>query len=255
MGLFSKIGSTLSGLFGNRKRGSSDTPPPLPQSEPHPTFVTQRSRRAEREARALPGFYESYVKWAAWKTRQKLRGLLPKDAPIDVHTYQKELRDRKSESQPREQTQRGPAPRVGTRPSVGGKSDLERFLSGEWVDVSSSNVSRIAYDEGKATLRIIFHDENEYLYQPIHPKWAENFFLSGSKGGWVWDNLRIRGTALGHKVPYAHVAGHGDVQRKWIQTDERIVAHHSQVEEESTAYKGSKGDVTIGMVPGALIED
>ena len=82
---------------------------------------------------------------------------------------------------------------------------------------------------------------------------AEAFFNAGSKGGWVWDNLRIRGTALGHKVSYMHVKGHGEIQRKWIQSDDLIVGHHAQVESESVAYKGK--DRIIAMIPGNLILD
>jgi hypothetical protein len=265
MGLFKKIGSLFG--FGQEnvanKRGSSNLKnDSLDSFDFQKQFKDQRTAqetardRDQRAERYLPGFFSSYAAWAAERTRLKLRGRLPKNAPDDVGTFEKERRAEKLKIQTRlllDSVPRGRG-KTGTS-SQRANTPLSQFLAGEFVEVSSSNVSRIAFDGTKngGTLKVIFLDENEYHYMPIHPGFAEAFFNAGSKGGWVWDNLRIRGTALGHKVSYMHVKGHGEIQRKWIQTDDLIVGHHAQVESESTAYKGK--DRIIAMIPGNLILD
>lgn len=128
-----------------------------------------------------------------------------------------------------------PDPRLPPPFNIDPKSPAARFLLGEWVSVTSSNVDRISYELGKngGTLKVIFKDQNEYHYWPVSPDEAVDLLQTGSKGGWVWDHLRIRKTALGHQKNYVHVAGHGAVQRKWIETPEKMTAHLRRVGEES----------------------
>lgn len=85
--------------------------------------------------------------------------------------------------------------------------------------VVSSNVSAIGYDPNTGTMRIQFHAWRPgqpkgtagtgpmYDYYDVpRGKW-KSFEMANSKGKWVWDNLRIRGTISGHKYEYRLVSG------------------------------------------------
>ncbi len=83
------------------------------------------------------------------------------------------------------------------------KTERDLFLfAGEWVAVSSSNVAMARYTGGTRHLYLQFHGGDVYRYSQISLDEAESFYAAGSKGGWVWDYLRIRGTARGFKKPY-----------------------------------------------------
>lgn len=155
--------------------------------------------------------------------------------------------------QEREQLERGRRS-GGSTPKP--RTELERYLSGEWVSVTSTNLDRIAWVQGLngGTLKVIFKDKNEYAVWPISRKEAEDIYSAGSKGIWYWDHVRIRGTALGHKKNYDHVASHGDVQRRWTESPEKVVAHLAQMEDEShdfNLYGGSKTTVR-GVIPSSI---
>lgn len=291
MGILRKLGSLFglnrdSGGAGNaaRKRGTSSGKTPLveerkttgrpdaydvrKQFQEQAAAAEAERNRAERAERYLPGFFTSYTQWAAERTKQKVRGQLPKDYPIDVGRYQQELRKEKEKIQarlwvenapkrtnPNQQTGQ-PSQRVPVSPRTGTSTHqpttpLELFLAGEFVPVTSSNVGQIAYVEGEQKLMVIFLDMNEYEYHNVSRAEAESLFAAGSKGGWVWDHLRVRGTKLGHQKPYAHVAGHGSVQRKWIQSQASIKEHLRKVDEQSQ----EAGHGKAAMIPGALFVD
>ncbi len=83
------------------------------------------------------------------------------------------------------------------------------LLKGKWYgDFSSSNVELMNYDYEKEILYVQFKPKNNsgagvYAYNPVSMAEALSFIKAPSKGGWIWDNLRIRGTALGHRKNYA----------------------------------------------------
>lgn len=110
------------------------------------------------------------------------------------------------------------------------KNDPEyRFVQlGEAVDTpQSSNVRRIQYSIQKAELYVTFKDQSVYVYFNIFVQEARSLYQSGSKGGWVWDNLRVRGTKLGHRKDYALlVEGHRG-QRKWNRSA-GLARHHGK---------------------------
>ena len=68
--------------------------------------------------------------------------------------------------------------------------------------VNSSNVVSAQYYNDSNELRIQFKDGSAYIYEDINTQEALEFAKAFSKGGWVWDYLRIRGTKYGHKKPY-----------------------------------------------------
>jgi hypothetical protein len=92
-------------------------------------------------------------------------------------------------------------------------------LTGVMIAVSSSNVHSIgfAFDfdyplKSKLIIRYKQKDRNSrgsgsvggptYEYEDVHPDWFDDLQQAGSKGKWVWDQLRIRGTVAGHQYKY-----------------------------------------------------
>lgn len=108
------------------------------------------------------------------------------------------------------------------------------ILTGEMIPVSSSNVHSIGYiwnDDNpmKGTLKVRFLGTNRstspqrrggkgpiYHYFGVHPAVFESFQIAASKGKFVWDRLRVRGTVSGHQFPYelAKLQSDGYVPRK-----------------------------------------
>jgi hypothetical protein len=96
--------------------------------------------------------------------------------------------------------------------------DNDPIVSGEMVPVESSNVHAVGFDLNqdnpeRSTLRVQYKQADQrggksrtagqtYAYHPISHRQFRSMLRAGSKGSWVWDNLRQRGTVAGHKVPY-----------------------------------------------------
>lgn len=115
--------------------------------------------------------------------------------------------------------------------------------SGEWLPVSSSNVAAIAYDAEDERLLIEYKDGSSYAYQPVNMPMAIDFYRAGSKGTWVWDHLRERGTVFGYKIPYTHLSGPsqkitGQELRKWLRTEETR-RKHGQIPASGRDFHGN----------------
>lgn len=105
------------------------------------------------------------------------------------------------------------------------------------VDFTSTNVHWVQYDKEVQRLFIEYRsghktDGRLYAYSPVSETLARAAFESSSKGIFVWDNLRLRGTLLGHRLSYALVSG-GAEMPKWTTTTTRIRQHDITVGEES----------------------
>lgn len=106
------------------------------------------------------------------------------------------------------------------------------LLTGAMIKVKSSNVHSIGYEwndaePAKGQLKVRFKDHRRgagragkagagYTYYDVHPKVFVAFTKAASKGKFVWDRLRIRGTVSGHQYRYAltTIASDGYVPRK-----------------------------------------
>lgn len=91
-----------------------------------------------------------------------------------------------------------------TRESAPGKriqtSEIEEFLHhGLLVFVNSSNVAAAQYFPGQQALMIEYLDGAAWMYDPIDEPMAEQFMLAPSKGTWVWDHIKVRGTVHQHQ--------------------------------------------------------
>lgn len=71
----------------------------------------------------------------------------------------------------------------------------------------SSNVTSIQYDITRSILQVGYKDGSLYDYFGVPVQFAKSMLQSLSKGTWVWDNLRIRGTKLGHRFRYQMAQG------------------------------------------------
>lgn len=104
-------------------------------------------------------------------------------------------------------------------------------ITGAMIRVQSSNVHSIGFDWNdrtpeKGTLKVAFLDHQKggsrngkgatYYYYDVHPKIFFDFQRAASKGKFVWDQLRVRGTVSGHKYRYrlAAISKSGYVPRQ-----------------------------------------
>lgn len=105
--------------------------------------------------------------------------------------------------------------------SFSGPDDPRRewLFQGKFLKVVSRNVYAIAYSLATRELFVQYlfwapgMEQHSgpgpvYRYESISPSLALTAYDAASKGVWIWDNLRIRGTFAGHQFPYSlfHVA-------------------------------------------------
>jgi hypothetical protein len=121
-----------------------------------------------------------------------------------------------------------PAAEPTPEPSELSPQSVEAYFflhEGDTVACKSSNVKEIRYDKKTQQLYVTYLNGRKYEYDTISPQQALMFFdvrndgdrrdpsipcgfeghPDASPGHWVWQNLRIRGTVKGHKVPYREV--------------------------------------------------
>lgn len=81
--------------------------------------------------------------------------------------------------------------------------EVEGFLyNEELLFVNSSNVGAVQYFPEDGKIMVEFLGGSAYLYSNITPEEARSFVNAQSKGGWVWDHLRVRGSRTAHRKPY-----------------------------------------------------
>ncbi len=79
-------------------------------------------------------------------------------------------------------------------------SPEDEFVNGKVINCTSSNVSSAFYEKQYDRLTITFHDNSTWQYT-VSEGMARSFFNAGSRGKWVWDHLKVRGTVSLHRVP------------------------------------------------------
>lgn len=85
---------------------------------------------------------------------------------------------------------------------------VENFVyNQEPLFVHSTNVRMMQYFIEERYLLVEFRDGDTYKYNDVTEDEAIKAAKQESKGGFVWDVLRIRGTKFGHKKPYTKVSG------------------------------------------------
>ena len=153
------------------------------------------------------------------------------------------------------------------------------IVTGEMIPVTSSNVHSIGYEWNEAqpingTLKVRFLEHYGkgmgtgpgalYDYFNVHPEVFIAFQLAASKGKFVWDRLRIRGTVTGHRFHYEleGLGASGTVPRKATRlgpneyylkrqfTDQAGRTSTSHLQDEFVQRIGNRRHGPQGMVPG-----
>lgn len=84
--------------------------------------------------------------------------------------------------------------------------EAEDFIyGGQILHVNSSNVAAMQYHPEDSKLMVEFLNGSAYLYSNITPQEALQFVQAQSKGGAVWDMLRVRGSRTGSKKPFTKI--------------------------------------------------
>ncbi len=111
-----------------------------------------------------------------------------------------------------------------------------RFVNlGERMDTpQSSNVAGAQYDRADSRLFVWYLDGSLYRYESVTVDEAYSFARSSSKGGWCWDNLRVRKTKYGARKEYMLIAA-GEGGRAWEATSQTAADHSRRVAQESGA--------------------
>lgn len=98
------------------------------------------------------------------------------------------------------------AERVSTGREKIGEEEGGDFLSGgNMIFVNSSNVAGVQYFPEVEKMMVEFIGGGAYLYSNISLAEARSFLQAQSKGGWVWDYLRVRGSRTAHKKPWVKI--------------------------------------------------
>lgn len=92
--------------------------------------------------------------------------------------------------------------------------DLAGYMGGEEKSVSSSNVASSKYDSKEKYMEVGFIGGKRYGYHDVSSQEATSFFSAKSKGSWVWDHLRRRGTRFGYQKSYAFISGQSKADAK-----------------------------------------
>jgi hypothetical protein len=85
------------------------------------------------------------------------------------------------------------------------EGEVEDFLYNETpLFVTSSNVNLAQYFAETQQMLVEFKD-GAYMYDNISIQEAVSFATAQSKGSWVWDRLRVRGSATAHRKSYRRI--------------------------------------------------
>jgi KTSC domain len=86
------------------------------------------------------------------------------------------------------------------------RSKVDEFLYfGEFLFVQSSNVAVAQYFPEDQKLMVEFLNGSAYLYSGVGVEEARDFAEAPSKGEWIWDHLRKRGSKWAHRKAYLRV--------------------------------------------------
>ncbi len=76
---------------------------------------------------------------------------------------------------------------------------VSKFLHQKFtLFVISSNVKAAMYDPDTQWLHIAYNNGDQWRYGQVSQVEVERFALAGSKGDWIWENVRIKGKGNKH---------------------------------------------------------
>lgn len=200
-----------------------------------------------------------------------IRDLIDDDLADAIEvTSQKPAYKPRPELAPRPQLVQGGTPpsQPPRPPRIGGSGAFDPndpIMTGEMVEVQSSNVHSIGYDWNArdprhGTLKVRFLKPpakgsggvrqgkgSLYHYINVPPEVFQAFRAAASKGKFVWDRLRIRGSVSGHQYYYWLAAirdGYVPRQARQVGGEEWFLRRNVQGE-NGQVYSSSLGDERV----------
>jgi len=145
--------------------------------------------------------------------------------------------------------------------SPAGRGDSDMIL------VESSNVYAIGYrwneqQPAQGTLLVRFWEKDDkgkksgpgptYAYYNVHPQVFHAFEIAASKGKFVWDRLRIRGTVTGHQFAYRLVglgrSGYVPRQATRYGNKEYFIGRSVTAGGGAQTFRSSRPDQRVGTI-------
>lgn len=104
----------------------------------------------------------------------------------------------------------GGKPRGGPRGSnsplrISDQEAADFLDGGSPLFVNSSNVRLVQYFAESSQMLVEYGNGHSYLYEDVTYDEAQAFVTAPSKGEWVWDVLRVRGSKTAHRKRYTHI--------------------------------------------------
>lgn len=86
------------------------------------------------------------------------------------------------------------------------ESEVEGFVNGmQPLFVNSSNVAMAQFYPEENKMQVEYHGGGAYMYSNVSAGEALAFAQALSKGSFIWDHFRIRGTRDGHRKPFTRL--------------------------------------------------
>ena len=104
------------------------------------------------------------------------------------------------------------------------RDEIEGFVwFGRWLPTpQSSHVRAIRYLRADQVLEVEYGRRGEpsvfWGYGEVTPQEAEDIARAASKGVWLWDHVRVRGTVHEHQRPAWFISGPSGKQPGWMKT-------------------------------------
>jgi len=117
----------------------------------------------------------------------------------------------------------------------GDEDDIRR---GKIMQVQSSNVAWFRWLPGEDAMEISYLDGSVYRYEDIPLEMAFDMYRSGSKGGFVWDRLRVRGTVFGYQKSYSFLDGPSKATRVWHEAGLESRRRHGAIPPSGEPFRG-----------------
>lgn len=89
------------------------------------------------------------------------------------------------------------------------KDPLVRLLDGWPVDVTSSHHRTVIWERDTLIMTFLTHDGKSLAYQGVSEEMVRSYWAATSKGGWFWDNIRVRGegNSKRHRMGISYLGG------------------------------------------------
>lgn len=219
LGELGPAGTLIKALTGAQGRGEVDKLVSILQAFGYEVLPPPHARKrgeavTDRGIAAAQELLESMGARVTWPDRESEPWEAPRRLPFGIPIQDERGRARENVTLPMAD---GPAQRFGLQHPI---------VTGEMVPAKSSNVHSFGYDIESTYLYVRYlgyirgakgpdggvlraGPGSLYRYRDVTPEEFLTLYAANSKGHWVWDHLRIRGTWSGHQKDYELVGVEG----------------------------------------------